>query len=384
MKIRIACLLVLSALCCSVRSQCKVYPVRPEDSLSSKEVTRSFFYSLPMNYFKVTVTLDKTSRYPGPFAEYAERMLGLSGAIRENSIQYSIRSIDIQECSLPDTSRTYAVEYADGVYPSGAVFAGIEYPSRWNVDFSTPDAQTRAQFEIYDNYTLIEKIDTVYEDVMVDSVWTKVPKIYKKMVEKTTAQKADEALEKIKNIREAQWLLLTGDHEVDFSNLQYMISELKKEEETYLSLYSGFSVTEDEIHTFIVALPKEKSDVLLLPLFGFSEKTGLLRDAGFRKDLEVFQLKMENRHTTDALHPVLDALDRGKKKSSYGFYYRIPEYYSGSIVNRKGMVKELGDFPVSQYGLVNRLPKNLMSFELDALTGNLKFPSNQENKSSKK
>ena len=73
-------LLLLSCFMPLLQAQYRVIPVHRGDTLTAR-LSEGFFYSLPRNYFEVSVTLCKTNRYPGPFAEYAERMLGLSGAI---------------------------------------------------------------------------------------------------------------------------------------------------------------------------------------------------------------------------------------------------------------------------------------------------------------
>lgn len=296
---KIACLCFFSVFLLPLQAQYNVYPLHVGDSLTEARAA-GYTYALPRNYFRVDVKLDKIKRYPGPFAEYAERMLGLSGAIKEASVKYAVKSVGVQLMAEEDTSCIYYVEY-----PRNAKNVIMLQPVQKlslsdEIRFSVPDEQARARFEMYDNYTLVEKSDTTYERCLIDSEWVSVPKIHKQMVEKTTAQRADEALKKIKTIREAQWLLLTGDHEVDFSNMEYMLSELKKEEETYLSLYSGFTVSEEETIVFSLQLPAEKKDEYIVPLFTFSPTEGIFKGIASKKDGEVYQLGMCNTHRTDA------------------------------------------------------------------------------------
>ena len=362
-------LLLCTGLLLPLRAQYQVFPVHVGDSLTENP-GQGFFYSLPRNYFEVTVTVCKVSRYPGPFADYAERMLGLSGAIREPSIQYAVQQIAVNLRAEADTAQTYYVRFPKKTkpFPLEMPFAATV---QGQVQLTNPNAQTQAQFEMYENYTLIEKTDTTYEKKLIDSEYVMVPKLHKRMVEKTTAQKAEEALAKIKSIREAQWLLLTGDHEVDFTNVEYMVSELKKEEETYVSLYSGFSVTETETLTFALRLPAGKEDEYRLPLFTFSPSEGVCKGRVSKPDAEVYSLHLTNSHTTDAAAQLLQQASQYRKKRQGGFCYRVPEQYAVVLLCGNREVKELGRMPFGQYGVVNVLPSGVRSLRLDPLTGAL-------------
>ena len=343
----------------------RVFPVHYNDSVSDC-FKQGFFYNLPQNYLILTVNLHKTSKYAGPFSEYAERLLGLSGAIKENETEYAIGSIELSLQSQVDTSKTYWVEYPSKMSEKFMFTPEQAHSYSWHFDFPVYNEQTKARFEMYDNYTLIEKIDTSYETKEIDSNIYIVPKYHKKMVEKTTAQKAEEAMQKIKKIREAQWLLLTGDYDVDFSNLKYMISELKQEEETYLSLFSGFSISEEESYSFVITLPCEKKEFLVIHLFDFSSQMGVAKKiAG--NDVESYTLQLANQHYTDIKANVIQK--QLSKKQQGSFYYRIPEYYSAMLYKQNQAIKSMGLIPVSQYGVEHQLPKNVISFKLNPLTG---------------
>lgn len=359
------------AILLPMQAQYKVFPLHVGDSLTASSVS-GYIYTLPRNYFQVEVTLQKINRYPGPFAEYAERMLGLSGAIKEASVEYAVKSIVVKLMAEEDTSCIYYVEYPKKKAENYTFRPAQELLSADEVRFPIPNAQARARFEMYDNYTLVEKRDTTYERMMIDSEWVSVPKVHKQMVEKTTAQKADEALKKIKSIREAQWLLLTGDHEVDFSNLEYMVSELKKEEETYLSLYSGFTVSEEETIAFSLQLPVEKRDEYLLPLFTFSSKDGIVKGVASKKDGEIYQLGLSSLHRTDALAEMSALENVQQKKPSQCFRYRVPEYYRVNVLRSARVIREVGVMPISQYGVVRLLPSDVKQLQLDSLTGDLR------------
>lgn len=359
----------LSLLCIkNTEAQYRVYPVNSNDT-SSNAPGEGFFYLLPKNYFVVEVTLNKITKYPGPFAEYAEKMLGLSGAIKEKSIQYSIKDIKIELLAKPDKNKTFFVEYPSKSNKVLPQIMPYNSENSWQLTFSNPTEHTLAQFEMYDNYTLIEKIDTVYEEKIIDSVKVVIPKINKKMVEKTTEQKAGETFKKIQDVREAVWLLLSGDYTTDYTNLEYMISELSKEEQNYLSLYSGFTTTEDVNYTFTINLPDEKQDNFVVPLFVFSSNSGISHT--FKKNSEQYRLKFVNQHLTDVMQSFLSNNKKKKSDKVNSFYYRIPEYYQVSVISSNNEIKNLGSMPISQYGIINVSPKNTVSLKFNTMTGEI-------------
>ena len=371
--------LMLFGLPSLLAAQYRVVPFHSGDTLKGSW-KQGFFYSLPRNDIEVRVTLCRTNRYPGPFADYAERMLGLSGAIMEHTVEYAVKQVDVRLVAEDDTSRRFFVEYPKKGGAMPLKWHSLPQVTSAQFSFPLPNEQARAQFEMYDNYTLVEKTDTVYEQKIVDSVPVMVPKIRKKMVEKTTAQRADEALAKIKSIREAQWLLLSGDHEVDFSHLELMLSELKKEEVTYLSLYTGFSVTEEEQFVFTVRIPAGKRDEYILPLFTFIPSEGLVRGVVSGREGELYQLALTNCHYTDAPSMLSEQCDAKAKKRNRSLYVCVPEYYSASLLRSSKVIRELGRMPVSQFGFVQPLPAHVRSVELDSLTGAVRSISFSEEK----
>jgi len=176
-------------------------------------------------------------------------------------------------------------------------------------------------------------------------------------------------LEEIKSIREAQWLLLTGDQEVDFSNLNFMISSLKEKEQVYLSLFTGFSVSEDIEYVFYLPLPK-KEDVINIPLFSFSAETGIMEPTS--SDSLVYSVRLTNTQSTTPMYNFLTAsANHNKKQFSSGFCYRIPEYYAVSFYLNQTELKQSGILPINQYGIINMLPINVTSFEIDPTTGSV-------------
>lgn len=351
------------------------------DTLASYPDSKGFFYTLPKNNIIVEVTITKTNRYKGPFSDYAEKLLGLN-AIQENNAIYALKTINISLGYQPDVSEIYFVSYPQKIknpnsyqcIQNALVFnskshQNMETRSPLQIKFHAQNKEEKAQFEMYDNYSMYEKIDTTYEHTLLDSAYVSIPKIHKQMVVKTTEEKANEALEEIKKIREAQWILLTGEQELDYSNLEFMIRSLKEKEQVYLSLFSGFTTTEEIDYVFYVELP-EKADSISIPLFTFTPTQGFQKDTQI--DGDTYSLALINTHYTTQMTSFLQKINKHNKKPiQTSFYYRIPEYYQAYFMVNNTLLKQIGTLPINQFGIIDALPSNISSFEIDAKTGNV-------------
>lgn len=384
MQLKIYTLLLSSLLFLFPSSYAQYRVVKVQDSLQTYPEGKGFFYTLPKSYIAVYMKVSKTEKHKGPFADYAEKLLGLSSVIQENSARYSIQEMHFDVKLTPDLSEIYFVEYPrnsqDTVwrqfFQCGWAMHNLNitdkeaYTKQKQLSFQYPNEAYQAQFEMYDNYTMYEKIDTTYETAFIDSSYVRIPKFEKKMVAKTTEQKAQEALEQIKLIREAQWLLLTGDHEVNFHNIEFMVSSLKEQEQTYLSLFTGFTTTEESEYVLYFDLP-EKQEMVKLPLFSFSASNGL--NPQIQSKDTVYYLCLKNKNHTTPLQSFLEnRAHTDKKKILHSFYYRIPEYYEVYFYQNEKVIKDAGLVPIHQYGLIDALPANIESLEIDPSTGQVR------------
>jgi hypothetical protein len=91
-----------------VFSQKAVYPL-PVDSKNS--ITNpTFFYTLPKTAFKVDVVITKTSHIKGLYADFAERLLGITNYCKENSVAFHLKSLTLNPFVIPDETQQFVVE----------------------------------------------------------------------------------------------------------------------------------------------------------------------------------------------------------------------------------------------------------------------------------
>ena len=78
-----------------------------------------FMYFLPQTAFKVIVTVEKNEQIKGYYADYADKMLGISNVFTENKTNYIISKVDIQSYIIPDSNLQFLVEMSHTQIKSG-------------------------------------------------------------------------------------------------------------------------------------------------------------------------------------------------------------------------------------------------------------------------
>jgi len=356
------------------------------------KIKESFYYALPENYFTVTVVVEKTSTYKGPLREYAGKITGLSQVAKEDAVYYAISSVNLEMRAKFNLTHIYYVEVSHkNAVPYHLLYKDLLLSAYDTLDISSwrkkpfiNQANTllyeQNRFSAYSSDAMIEKYDTVYVQEMVDSVAVQVPKITKRLIAKPTQQQADEAIKMIESIREARWLLISGDREVDYTELELMLSELQKKENEYLALFTGITEKEELIYTFDVFLPSKRDEfeAISLPLFQFSKKYGI-ENANYDEEkvkytLDIGGYTILNLNLNEIGKRITSSKEK-KKAEKNSLYYRKPQYFFVSLCEGSDMmlIQDFGLYPISQYGETVPLPTNTTFFEIDPLTGALKY-----------
>ena len=224
-------------------------------------------------------------------------------------------------------------------------------------------------FQYYAETNLIEQTDTIIKKVVVDTVSVEKVYIDHKWVEKGSEQKALEAANMINKIRENRFNLLTGYQEIayDAGSMAYMSKELIKMEKEYLSLFTGITF-EKILHYSFTVLPDPEKESSLLPVFVYSERSGIkdISSAGGEK----INLRIEKSNGTKQLSGILESREQAGE-TKHGFYYRIPVSSKVSIeVNND--LRVMGYFNIAQYGIVTYLPSTISAVQFHPETGGLK------------
>ncbi len=273
-RIFIAGLLLLSAF--SVFAQKKVTPLPLDSGFQFKQ--NYFFYALPQTAFKVNVAVARTHEMAGIYADYAEKLLGLTNVITQDKIVYSLKSIEIEQIAIPDTHHLYVVElspkqmkndlFTEICLKQSAAGRNAETYTYQRNNLAIPDF-----FRYYSDLAYMEQENSYVETQIIDGVVRQVPATKVQKVPKSNEQQAQEAADMIAKIREDRYALLTGAQEVSYSAdaLDRMLAQLDEMERNYIALFTGFEIEEIENHTVVVVPANESTFAFSIsPKAGFS------------------------------------------------------------------------------------------------------------------
>lgn len=323
------------------------------------EATENFIYALPETGLKASVEYEKQIFIPGPYADYAQRLLGIEGVKKSRSETYSIVNASITSYKETDGSRFYTLNRIEGelmtdrlewAEEKGLVIRG-DYTRQ--LQFGGPQKGGAEQDFLFEDVTMESNVEmkeqTIYKTLITDTSFVKVPVTSQQMERKTLEKKAAEAAKLILEIRSDRYFLSAGIVDplpADF-DLETALKELDKLEEEYLSLFIGKSFSERTSGEYYI-LPEGDTEPEIFELDSFSPGQGIGAEDG--NPIEMVITPGTNARSLRNLLP------QEPETAVYNrFYYRIPElcdvrishngtelaalrvsiYQSGALVNER-------------------------------------------------
>jgi hypothetical protein len=332
------------------------------DKISIKNVSdltaygpNTFVYSLPRTRIKINVSALRLYTVPGPYAQYAEKYMGMEGQSTVSE-KWEIKGVDFETFEEPDPDYYYAIEIEKG----GDILKNVLEISQagliLKVDASNPFVQYLPDYSTYQDqrhFTDLsikknyidpndpEKVKAKKSDFPED-----IPTGKHKPGVKSTEEKAEEAANFILKIRKRRFKLISGQYDSfpGEASIETSVRELNKLEQSYLSLFIGKTYTDTLTKTFYY-IPQPDQEIDRFVICYFSSNTGFEdTQEGTGKSL-VLELKDLQ------LTAPLDRLEMTTNRNDGAncMMYRIPDkasvrIYFGSLVTMEGEVK------VFQYG----------------------------------
>lgn len=246
------------------------------------EVKEQYLYALPQTVLKVEITLREERSVPGPYWEYAEKYLGLKEVVKKKSSRWSIWDVVIDTHQELDPQHYYTLNVLEGSF-DGAWFApyleqGVLLNGSESIHESVKGSGLgsthRASFIRYEdlgvNNNFEERTETMYKTIVTDTSFVEVPVQRTVVEQKSASTKAKEAAGLLLELRTRRFEMLTGEYEVypDGEAMGASIQKLDQMEASYLSLFTGKSITRITKHTrFIVPESGSGTSTYLLDIF---------------------------------------------------------------------------------------------------------------------
>ena len=333
--------------------------------LSNPDALRdgSIVYGLPQTVFTVAVEMERTIEKPGPYAQYADDLLGLSDVIKNENESWSIESITVRSHDELDPSEFYVIS-STTLFQSNVLALKKEglildlNPSVFYTNEKQGNVEESGNIQSHsfdlgsDEYFKLQR-DTAYKRMNMDSTFIRVPYIVEKKKKLTVDQLAEKAAKRLMELRDGKHLILTGEATV-FPQSDAAINEINRLEKSYTELFIGKTLKETFTFTYQI-IPQKTMVGKPETLFLFSDLTGPA--VGANKGGEPVTVEFIPEMKTKNLTILNTGKDKADSKKYDKLYYRVPDVVDLKI--NKGQEKLFHSRKlIYQFGEIIQLPAN--------------------------
>jgi hypothetical protein len=325
-------------------------------------IANSAVYALPKTSIKIKIEIEKEIFVAGPYAQYAEKYLGIE-VDTHNHENYYIRKIEMIPFREADANALYTVNFGKmknaranflNLSSEGLLFFG-NYKSEGNLSSRfTATAEQQTKFldaGANSNYTVERAV--YYGTVKTDTGIVQVPIERWQRTGKNTETKAAEIAELINTLHKKRIEIVTGESDFTGEGLTAVLAEIRKMEMDNMNLFIGKSTRTTEVHFFDV-IPDASQIQQSYIAFRFSEKQGLTpasNVSGGRPVILTFE-----KETSLYADAMTDA--DAKRNKVELIYYRVPQIAKASLLDGTNILIQ-DRFPIYQFGNILSLPADL-------------------------
>jgi len=326
----------------------------------------SIVYALPMTVFEFDITARKTIEVPGPYARFADEMLGLNDVITEENESWALVDVSVNCIEELDPSQFYIIQGTTlmqtnllSLKRSGLIL-DINPEIYSETDFSDTRGGSDVSGLMFPDLGAQEyvstKTDTAYRVVQADTVFIRVPYLIEKKKEMTLEAQASDAADRLLELREGKHMILTGETNL-FPQDGAAINEINRLDREYTALFAGKSMTETKHFkvwfTPVLPMAGEKRTI-----FRFSETGGVLPAGDSNGTAVLIELTPSNK--TKNLNLVTSPVSSEKEASSPDrLYYRVPDVVDIKISSGNETLYS-GRKLIYQFGNTVTLPSNFI------------------------
>ena len=332
-----------------------VYGQRKKDEVAIPVFTEGMVYSLPRTGIRVKVNAVKETFVPGPYAAYADQLLGIKNVKNRAAVNWVIEDLEIDVFSEPDPEQTYKTQgegaSAISLSPDGCL-AGINLNTAVVKSEKVATNRTGQKKQTDDKIPFEFRTDIplfIASDSEDDS----------RPVRLTQEQRISRAAQRVLECRRLQYEIIAGqmdEYHPDGDAYKISLNELRKMEDDYLSLFTGKSVFTKETFGFDY-IPKTggKSEAI----FRVSEENGIVPVS----DLSGKPVMIEFEIDKDLAQKTSEMIKSGNPAAgSKGVFYRIPGRATAKVISDMNVIAT-SRITVAQFGVVTPLPDEFLTGE---------------------
>lgn len=332
-----------------------VYGQRKKDEAATPAFTEGVVYSLPRSGVRVQVQAVKETFQPGPYAAYADQLLGIKNVKTKAAVNWVIEDVKIELFSEPDPEQVYKAMGAGASLvnlSADGCLAGInsKATSDKKEDVVTNKVGQKSKFDDKSYFEYFTDL-SLYTPGDADNGFRPV-----KLPEE---QKISKAAQRALDCRRLQYEIAAGladEFHPDGEAYKISLEKLKKIENAYLSMFVGKSTYDKEIFSFDY-IPKSggKSEAI----FRISEENGIVpaTDLSGKPVMIEFETDKELTQKYSGL-----AKSNNPAAGQSGVYYRVPGRAILKLIANMNVIAT-ARATIAQFGIVAPLPEELLSGE---------------------
>ena len=286
-------------------------------------------YTLPTTALRITATARRDVRRAGPYCLYAAKSIGTDRVVNRDEEVWTLQKIEITPIGIPDPEQQYLMQ----LKPGALTYIGVDADGMLlSINCAPPEEAPAAALlspEPLEPYSGKEYLEYVNEDFLASQ---------------SSALQARLLKENLLEVRDARIALTRGTAETmpsDGRQLELMLENLKRQEETLTAAFTG-TVQSETVTSVFTFTPDEPGSTVL---FRFSDFAGFV-DAD---DLSGAPVTI-NVETVETPSLPVDAKGEEKKLPKDAVIYTIPGTASVSI-EHDGRTLLKRDVQLAQYGI---------------------------------
>ena len=310
-------------------------------------------YALPRTGIRVHVKTLKETFVPGPYAAYAEQLLGIKDAKTSPSIKWSITEIQIETISEPDPNQVYKA-IGEGAFlisltPDGCL-AGVNSGPVEAKQKKVKTEQLITKPEINDGFSFDYFTDTPFYTSGDSSNNFRPVRVSD---EKKMAEAANRILQSRMNQYDLAALRIDGEYP-DGKAYEVSLAELKRTEDDYVSLFVGRTTYAK--NSYIVDYMPTKVNGKGEVVFRISDENGVVPASDLSGKPVMIEIETDN----DLIQKYNGlAKSDNPLAGESGVYYRMPAMATVKIISDLKLVAS-ARIPIAQFGVVAPVPEDML------------------------
>ena len=297
-------------------------------------------YSLPQTHLDIEVVATKTIQKAGPYYRYAEKYLGIPGAITQDSEAWALTSVKATPYGLPDPAEKYLMQFKSGsngyivLDENGLLLSINTDPVIDTIVPTAPKAKNKAPLD-----------NNEYAKVFSEEL----------LMSASTAKMAEVAAKQLYRIRESRLNLVTGEVDelpADGESFKLIMQQLDEQEAALTALFMGTTQTETVVkHIDYIPVEEVTNEVV----FRISDLYGIVNAENLSGTPVYLTLKI----TEEGQLPI-DNKGNIKQMPKNAVAYAIPGKAEITLSNEgKTLFKE--NLPIAQFGVIFGLDPSIFT-----------------------